>query len=61
MTNRRLTVLSRWRKKRFTEIWVPEIKLQGLWLTQCGFEQGQKVDVSYPALGEIRIKAIAND
>lgn len=34
---------------------VPELRLSGLWLDQCGFHAGDKVDVAI-VNGELRIK-----
>jgi len=52
---RSLTVVSRFRKNKFSETVCPEIRLSGLWLKACGFSTGQKITINYQQ-GEIIIK-----
>ncbi|WP_018343945.1 SymE family type I addiction module toxin [Cytophaga aurantiaca] len=36
-----------YRKNRYSESIVPEIRLNGKWLSDLGFEQGKKVQVEF--------------
>lgn len=42
---RQLKVLSKFRARRWDDVFVPEIRLIGKWLEELGFEQGKKVTV----------------
>lgn len=42
-----LKIRSLFRKNRYSESLVPEIRLNGKWLSHLGFEKGKKVKVKY--------------
>ncbi|MCD9015187.1 type I toxin-antitoxin system SymE family toxin [Parachryseolinea silvisoli] len=45
---RTLTVSERHQEREMTRgVWVPELRLQGLWLKRAGFEAGARVVVDY--------------
>lgn len=44
---KKLKIGFQFRKYRFSECTVPEIRLNGKWLSHLGFEKGQKVKVEY--------------
>lgn len=42
---RKLKIHSKFRKRRWDNISVPEIRLEGKWLEEVGFKQGQYVNI----------------
>jgi len=51
-----LTIGFKFRKNRFSECLVPEIRLNGKWLSRMGFEMGKKVKVEF-VKGQIILSA----
>ncbi|MBB6272984.1 hypothetical protein HDF26_003444 [Pedobacter cryoconitis] len=53
--HREIMLQRKYRALTYSHKWVPELRISGLWLYQCGFHAGDKVDVAI-VNGELRIK-----
>jgi toxic protein SymE len=45
MKYKKLRIYSKFRRKKWDHVYVPEIRLEGKWLNDLGFKSGKKVQI----------------
>jgi toxic protein SymE len=42
---KKIKIQPKHRKRTYDEIWIPEIKMEGKWLRELGFEIGDQIEI----------------